>query len=227
MVEEAVALLTPTTLQFRQGILLQLQSQLHQVWAKTVALLVLVLLYLLQAVKVHSNKPQADSPKVVRLPQQAELAVNPTTVLLVAEAEPQATQEMAGMVTTGAVVIHHITALVAEALVGQATDRLLTGSVVAEVSGTKEKAQAVLGEVYQTKIVRLKTTGIVFIVIIAILVWAVQMVNTLGILTIARQLLIKAEQYITERAVNLAAAAVAAALASAVIIIFVEAVRVV
>ena len=53
------------------------------------------------------------------------------------------------------------------------------------------------------------------------------MVNTLDFLTIVRQLLIKAEQYITERAVNLAAAAVAAALASAVIIIFVEAVRVV
>ena len=53
------------------------------------------------------------------------------------------------------------------------------------------------------------------------------MVNTLDFLTIVRQLLIKAEQYITERAVNLAVAAVAAALASAVIIIFVEAARVV
>jgi len=52
------------------------------------------------------------------------------------------------------------------------------------------------------------------------------MVNTLDFLTMARQVLIKAEQYITEKVVSLAAAAVAAALASVVTVVFVEGVRV-
>ena len=52
------------------------------------------------------------------------------------------------------------------------------------------------------------------------------MVNTLDFLTMARQVLIKAEQYITEKVVSLAAAAVAAALASTITVVFVEEVRV-
>ena len=98
------------------------------------------------------------------------MAVNPTTVLLVAEAEPQATQETVGMATMEAKVKHHTTALVAEPLVDQGMIHLLTASVEAEVSGTKVKAKAEHGANYQTKAISLKTTGIVFIVIIATLV---------------------------------------------------------
>ena len=83
---------------------------------------------------------------MVRFLAKGGLVGNLSTVLLVAEAEPQATQETVGMATMEAQVMHPTTALVAEPLVDQGTIHLLTASVEAEAFGTKVKAKADNGD---------------------------------------------------------------------------------
>mgnify|MGYP001168254974 CR=1 FL=1 len=83
---------------------------------------------------------------MVRFLALGGLVGNLSTVLLVAEAEPQATQETAGMATMEAQVIYPTTALVAEPLVDQGTIHPLTASVEAEAFGTMVKAKADNGD---------------------------------------------------------------------------------
>ena len=50
--------------------------------------------FLLQAVKVHISQPQAERPKMVRFLAKGGLVESPSTVLLVAEAEPHTWREI-------------------------------------------------------------------------------------------------------------------------------------